>query len=132
MAEMNVPAWPIPIHQTKLVIPNAQATGMLLPQTPMPVDDRVRDRRRRGPASRAPVTASAGRIQRGGAASTRREELVGERGVSGSADEHGLEVGRRGEVRVDGGSSASSGLGFVDPREVLRSRGRVPSSSSTA
>ena len=36
-AEMNVPAWPMPIHQTKLVMANAQATGMLLPQTPMPV-----------------------------------------------------------------------------------------------
>ncbi len=34
---MNVPAWPIPIHQTKLMIANAQATGMLLPQMPMPV-----------------------------------------------------------------------------------------------
>ena len=34
---MNVPAWPIPIHQTKLVMAKAQATGMLLPQTPMPV-----------------------------------------------------------------------------------------------
>ena len=37
MAEMNVPAWPIPIHQTKLMIANAQATGMLLPHRPMPV-----------------------------------------------------------------------------------------------
>ena len=38
---MNVPAWPIPIHQTKLMIPNAHATGMLLPHTPMPVEHRV-------------------------------------------------------------------------------------------
>ncbi len=37
IAEMNVPAWPIPIHQTKLTMPNAQATGMLFPQRPMPV-----------------------------------------------------------------------------------------------
>ena len=34
---MNVPAWPIPIHQTKLMIANAQATGMLFPHSPMPV-----------------------------------------------------------------------------------------------
>src|SRR6185437_15229679 len=34
---MNVPACPIPIHQTKLMMAYAQATGMLLPQTPMPV-----------------------------------------------------------------------------------------------
>src|ERR1700730_3547789 len=36
MAEISVPAWPMPIHQTKLTMPKAQATGMLLPQTPMP------------------------------------------------------------------------------------------------
>ncbi len=36
-AEMNVPAWPIPTHQTKLMMPKPQATGMLLPQTPMPM-----------------------------------------------------------------------------------------------
>jgi hypothetical protein len=36
-AEMKVPAWPIPIHQTKFVIAKAHATGMSLPQTPMPV-----------------------------------------------------------------------------------------------
>ena len=37
IAEISVPAWPIPIHQTKLMMPNAQPTGMLLPQTPMPL-----------------------------------------------------------------------------------------------
>ncbi len=37
MAEMNVPAWPIPIHQTKLMMAKAQATGMLLPHRPMPM-----------------------------------------------------------------------------------------------
>ena len=36
-AEMKVPAWPMPIHQTKFVIANAQATGMLFPHTPIPV-----------------------------------------------------------------------------------------------
>src|SRR5690348_3445772 len=36
IAEISVPAWPIPIHQTKLTMPNAQATGMLLPHIPMP------------------------------------------------------------------------------------------------
>ena len=36
---MNVPACPIPIHQTKLMIANAHATGMLLPQRPMPVQN---------------------------------------------------------------------------------------------
>ena len=28
MAEISVPAWPIPIHQTKLIIAKPQATGM--------------------------------------------------------------------------------------------------------
>src|SRR5262245_24027083 len=31
IAEINVPAWPMPIHQTKFVIPNAQPIGWLLP-----------------------------------------------------------------------------------------------------
>ncbi len=37
MALMSVPAWPMPIHQTKLMMPKAQATGMLLPHIPMPL-----------------------------------------------------------------------------------------------
>ncbi len=37
MAEISVPACPIPTQKTKLMMSNAQATGMLLPQTPMPV-----------------------------------------------------------------------------------------------
>ena len=36
MALISVPAWPMPIHHTKLVIPNPQPTGMLLPQEPIP------------------------------------------------------------------------------------------------
>jgi hypothetical protein len=37
IAEMSVPACPIPIHQTKLVISQPQATGLFKPHTPMPV-----------------------------------------------------------------------------------------------
>ena len=37
IAEMNVPAWPMPIHHTKLVIEKLHATGMSLPQVPIPV-----------------------------------------------------------------------------------------------
>jgi hypothetical protein len=33
---MKVPAWPIPIHQTKSVMANAHATGMLFPHVPIP------------------------------------------------------------------------------------------------
>ena len=37
---MSVPAWPMPIHQTKLMMSNAQPTGTLLPQMPMPLRNR--------------------------------------------------------------------------------------------
>src|SRR5205814_10677261 len=40
IAEISVPACPIPIHQTKFVMSNAQPTGMLLPQIPMPFTER--------------------------------------------------------------------------------------------
>ena len=36
IAEINVPAWPMPTHQTKLMIAKPQATGMLMPQIPVP------------------------------------------------------------------------------------------------
>ena len=36
MAEMSVPAWPMPIHQTKLTMAKPQATGTLMPQMPTP------------------------------------------------------------------------------------------------
>src|SRR6185369_1952972 len=36
IAEMNVPAWPIPIHHTKLTMANPQPTGILMPQMPVP------------------------------------------------------------------------------------------------
>jgi hypothetical protein len=37
IAEISVPAWPIPIHQTKLTMAKPQPTGMLMPQTPTPL-----------------------------------------------------------------------------------------------
>src|SRR5438034_7854320 len=40
MAEMSVPAWPMPIHQTKLTIANPHPTGILIPQTPTPMVSR--------------------------------------------------------------------------------------------
>ncbi len=36
MAEMSVPACPIPIHQTKLTMAKPQPMGMLMPQMPTP------------------------------------------------------------------------------------------------
>ncbi len=37
MAEISVPAWPIPIHQTKFVMAQPQHTGMRMPQMPTPL-----------------------------------------------------------------------------------------------
>ncbi|MBP1773488.1 MAG: hypothetical protein H6P99_2651 [Holophagaceae bacterium] len=37
MAEIRVPAWPMPTQNTKLMMSKAQNTGLLLPQAPMPV-----------------------------------------------------------------------------------------------
>ena len=40
MAEINVPACPIPTQNTKLVISNPQPTGICKPQIPMPVKNK--------------------------------------------------------------------------------------------
>src|SRR5277367_1075294 len=40
IAEMSVPACPIPIHQTKLTIAKPQPIGMLMPQMPTPFINR--------------------------------------------------------------------------------------------
>src|SRR5580700_9190119 len=37
IAEISVPAWPIPIHQTKLTMANPQPIGILMPQIPTPL-----------------------------------------------------------------------------------------------
>ena len=37
IAEMSVPAWPMPIQNTKFVMSNAQPTVLFSPQVPMPV-----------------------------------------------------------------------------------------------
>src|SRR5271170_327798 len=36
IAEISVPAWPIPIHQTKLMIAKPHPTGIRMPQIPTP------------------------------------------------------------------------------------------------
>src|ERR1700733_4578223 len=36
IAEINAPAWPMPIHQTKLIIAKPQATGCVIAQMPTP------------------------------------------------------------------------------------------------
>src|SRR5919109_2516237 len=37
IAEISVPAWPMPIHQTKLMMAKPQPIGMLMPQIPVPL-----------------------------------------------------------------------------------------------
>jgi hypothetical protein len=37
MALIRVPAWPMPIHQTKWTMSKPQATGWLMPQVPRPL-----------------------------------------------------------------------------------------------
>ncbi len=37
MAEISVPAWPMPTQKTKLTIGKPQKTALLLPHTPVPV-----------------------------------------------------------------------------------------------
>ena len=39
-AEISVPAWPMPIHQTKLMMSRPQPTGWLSPQMPTPLNSR--------------------------------------------------------------------------------------------
>ncbi len=38
MAEMRVPAWPMPIQKTKLTMGQPQLIGLRWPHTPMPVE----------------------------------------------------------------------------------------------
>ncbi len=53
IAEIRVPAWPIPIQKTKLVMSQAQPMGRLLPHTPMPVETRYASIRPSTPVTEA-------------------------------------------------------------------------------
>ena len=39
-AEIRVPAWPMPIHQTKFTIANPQPIGIRMPQIPTPLTNK--------------------------------------------------------------------------------------------
>src|SRR5581483_3882265 len=56
IAEMSVPAWPMPIHQTKFTIAKPQATGTFTPQMPTPFTSRYTSA-----AKRPLATANAAR-----------------------------------------------------------------------
>jgi hypothetical protein len=59
MAEISVPAWPMPIHQTKQMMSQPQPTGTLLPQTPMPVMKRFVTAKRKTFSSANPMPKPA-------------------------------------------------------------------------
>ena len=68
-AEMSVPAWPMPIHQTKLAMAKPHATGMLMPQMPTPVDEQLGDREKKSEHQRrrrrrSPIQPTRGRRPR--------------------------------------------------------------------
>ena len=75
IAEISVPAWPMPIHQTKLVMSNAQPTGTLLPQMPMPFDHQVGERHQQQPGEHE-RDAEAERTSRAASCRVRTIELI--------------------------------------------------------
>src|SRR3954466_7991470 len=56
IAEIKVPAWPMPTQNTKLVMSNAHITGCMLPHTPTPVPMRYRINPPKMPAHIAEIT----------------------------------------------------------------------------
>ena len=133
MALISVPAWPMPIHQTKLVMSKAQPTGMLLPQAPMPSDQGDGDRQEQ----RAGASERDGEGQQPALVRPRPDvgqEVPGEGGVVLLPQQQGRAVqgvGGDGRGGVFGGHQPSSGLGFlILVRYTVR--GRVFSSWSTS
>ncbi len=55
MAEISVPAWPMPIHQTKLTIAKPHPIGMLMPQMPTPFTNSQATAIVRSPRNAAPM-----------------------------------------------------------------------------
>ncbi len=55
MAAIIVPAWPMPIQKTKLVMSHAQLAELFSPQTPTPVRIRYRMPRPANPATEAAI-----------------------------------------------------------------------------
>src|SRR6266487_3295873 len=72
IAEMSVPACPIPIQKTKFVMSQAHPTGMLFPQVPTPVEIWY-PRQNRPKVATLPVIVKATHHQRGAGCSTTPE-----------------------------------------------------------
>ena len=121
-----MPAWPIPIHQTKLTIAKPQPMGMLMPQIPTPlmmsqaidmnstITIAESQRKSRQPAQ----PERAGENDRG--------DLVGDRGVGVPWFEHRIEPADFGRIyrRLrDAHAFSSSGFGLrTAARYVVRGR----------
>ena len=88
MAEISVPAWPIPIHHTKLVMANPHITGVRMPQMPTPLASSTATDSRKS-SSRANADGERGEPeQRGLSGQHHAGDLVGDRaeGVAGRDD----------------------------------------------
>src|ERR1035437_3212718 len=55
MAEIKVPAWPMPIHHTKLVMANPHITGVRMPQIPVPLTNSTPTASRNNSISERPI-----------------------------------------------------------------------------
>ncbi len=138
MAEISVPAWPMPIHQTKLMMAKPQATGMLMPQMPTPARTSPRDAPGRRSCSRregdreSPIEPLTGASWTG--VRTMIADLVGDRerkSWPGATIRSGSPAAVR--WRSDGSSQpvsgstpfSISGFGFRSARQIGRARPRV-------
>ena len=79
MAEISVPAWPMPIHQTKLTMAKPQPTGMLMPQMPTPRQQQVADGEEQDHDQGEREGEAEPASPRGRAESARCADLVGDR-----------------------------------------------------
>ena len=124
IAEISVPAWPIPIHHTKLMMANPHAPGMVTPQMPTPFRNSQVSAitRKRGHAAgdREPAEPAQRRVRRQHDARDllrHRLEVVARRDdrvLARARVDHRVQT-----TRVSWGISspyyASSGLGLMTP-----------------
>ena len=79
MAEISVPAWPIPIHHTKFVIANPHITGVRMPQIPTPLANSTATANRNTSSSAKPDAEAGEPEQRRVLGQHDRGDLVGDR-----------------------------------------------------
>ena len=92
MAEISVPAWPIPIHQTKLTIAKPQPMGMLMPQIPTPLTISQAIEIRTARITRLNASANpASQPMPKGRRENDRGDFVGDRGVGVPRFQHRIQ-----------------------------------------